>query len=214
MKAIHFLTGALVVACWFGPVSAQEKDGPRIVGKILSVEIAIEKIDPGNLVVKVVGQVPTDGYTKPMLLRAVYAKPPEDGIQDYFLLATPPAGIAAQVVSKVNASDTWKEYDRGGTWVKGVRVHGVGSGAVVEMVTESRMGKVTFLQSHPQIGVVEETSQEFAIKGRPVQFRRQVVAQLPNIPGRQVRQSAIFQVHPTNAYFVSWMPRIFSLKNS
>jgi hypothetical protein len=134
MKPIHVLVAALVVACWFGPVGAQEKRGPRIVGKIVSVEIAVEDIDPGNLVVKVVGQVPTGGYTKPTLLRAVYAKPPEDGIQDYFLLATPPDGIAAQIVSKVNASDTWKAYDKGGTWVKGMRVHGVGGGAVVEMI--------------------------------------------------------------------------------
>jgi hypothetical protein len=65
----------------------------------------------------------------------VYGKPPADGIQDYFLLATPPDGIAAQVVSKVTAADTWKGLDeKAEKWLKGVRVHGVGGGTVVKMV--------------------------------------------------------------------------------
>ena len=29
-----------------------------------------------------------------------------------------------------------------------------------------------------------------------------------------LRYAIIFLAHPTKAYFVSWMPRIFSLKNS
>ena len=135
MKRVFFFAAVLSVAFWIGPVSAQEQNGPRIVEKILSVEIGFEKSDPPNLVVTVVGEVPTGGYTKPILLRAVYAMPPADGIQDYFLLATPPNGIAAQVISKVTAADTWKRFDdKAEKWLKGVRVHGVRGGTVVKLV--------------------------------------------------------------------------------
>src|ERR1700677_2588933 len=128
MKLNHgiCLATALGVAFLLGPLgSAQEKkDGPRIVAKILKVELAEQDIEPPNLIVTVTGQVNTGGYTKPRLVRAIYAKPPEDGIQDYFLMAVPPDGIAAQIISEVKASDTWKSFTKEAPWLKGVRIHG------------------------------------------------------------------------------------------
>jgi hypothetical protein len=137
MKLVHSvcLIAALGVAMLLGPIgSAQEKPGPRLVGKILNVDTKVQVSDPPNLIVAVTGQVTTGGYTKPRLLRAVYATPPEDGIQDYFLLAIPPDGIAAQVISEVKASDSWKAYTKEAPWLKGVRVHGVNGGVVTVML--------------------------------------------------------------------------------
>lgn len=116
---------------------AQEEDAkkePRIVKKILKVDFAIQEIAPPNLVVTVIGQVPTGGYQKARLVRVQYATPPEDGIQDYVLLAVPPSGLATQVISEVKAADTWKGYPKEAPWLKGIRVHGVDDGVVKRML--------------------------------------------------------------------------------
>lgn len=91
------------------------------VPKILEVTYELQKTRPPTLVLNVVGQVPTGGYTEVRLERATYKKPPQDGIQDYYLKAVPPSGIATTVLSEVKASDIWSEIP---FWVKGVRVHG------------------------------------------------------------------------------------------
>ena len=98
------------------------------VSKILTVVHQIEKSNPPNLVLKVVGEVPTSGYTNAKVYRAIYVQPPQDGIQDFFLKAVPPSGVAATVISQVTASKTWKGYP---AWVKGIRVHGEKSGIIV-----------------------------------------------------------------------------------
>jgi hypothetical protein len=107
--------------------------GPQVVAKILKVEHAEQETAPPNLTVTATGQVSSGGFTKPTLLRATYVTPPEDGIQDYFLVAVPPSGPAIQVISEVKASDTWKGFRKEAPWIKGIRVHGVGEGIVVKM---------------------------------------------------------------------------------
>jgi hypothetical protein len=107
---------------------------PRIVAKIVDVQLTIEKINPPNLVVKATGQVMTQGYADVRLARVAYVAPPADGIQDYILFATPPSGPAAQMVSLVQASDAWKGYAQAAPWLKGVRVHGIDDGIVVKML--------------------------------------------------------------------------------
>ncbi|WP_299470006.1 hypothetical protein [uncultured Gimesia sp.] len=106
----------------------EEKSKPVTVPKILKVTHQIQTSFPPNLVVQVLGEVPTGGYTDAKLERAVYVMPPKDGIQDYFLKAAPPTGLAITVISQVNASDTWKKFP---SWVKGIRVHGIDDGIVV-----------------------------------------------------------------------------------
>lgn len=116
--------------------SAQDKKappGPQVVAKILKADYEEQETAPPNLVVRATGQVSSGGYTKPTLLRAVYTTAPEDGIQDYFLVAIPPSGPAIQVISEVKASDTWKGFRKEAPWIKGIRVHGIGEGIVVKM---------------------------------------------------------------------------------
>ena len=115
-----------------------KKPQPGIVHKILKVQTELQTVNPPNLVVTVTGQVPTGGYAKPKLVRVVHATPPEDGIQDYVLLAVPPSGIATQVVSEVKAADQWKGYEKEAPWLKGIRVHGVDDGVVVKMLAKGK----------------------------------------------------------------------------
>lgn len=111
---------------------AQDKPPePVTVKKVLSAELTIAK---GALQVTAVGEVPTGGYSKGTLTRVTYIKQPEDGIQDYTLRATPPAGPATQVISQIKASDTWPALP---DWVKGIRIHGAGDGVLVKMISDN-----------------------------------------------------------------------------
>ncbi|QDT40099.1 hypothetical protein Pan241w_01520 [Gimesia alba] len=111
------------------------KPTPVTVPKIIKVTNQVQTSFPPNLVVQAVGEVPTGGYTDAKLIRAVYVQPPQDGIQDYFLKAVPPSGPAITVISQVKASDTWKNFP---SWVKGIRVHGVGDGIVLIKFEQSK----------------------------------------------------------------------------
>lgn len=108
----------------------EPKSKPVTVSKILKVthQIEIQESFPPNLYVKAIGEVSTGGYTNVKLERAIYATPPKDGIQDYFLKAVPPSGPAITVISQVEAIDLWHGFP---SWVKGIRVHGVKDGIVV-----------------------------------------------------------------------------------
>jgi hypothetical protein len=105
----------------------------QIVEKIVDVKYFEQESDPPNLVVTVTGEVPTAGYQHPTLRRATYVAPPADGVQEYFLEATPPAGNAPQVISRVKATNTWKGVGINTSWLKGIRVYGAGDGVVVKM---------------------------------------------------------------------------------
>ncbi|WP_145378078.1 hypothetical protein [Symmachiella dynata] len=98
------------------------------VPRILKIEHALLKSNPPTLVVTVTGQVNTAGWTEAKLTRRVYVQPPADGIWEYDLFATPPAGNPPSAVSKVKATNRWPNFDA--TAVKGVRVFGVDDGVV------------------------------------------------------------------------------------
>jgi Common central domain of tyrosinase len=101
---------------------------PQVVSQISTVNIIFQTINPPNMVVTATGLVPTTGFTDVRLIRAIYVMPPPDGVQDYFLVATPPTGPAAAVISTVSASDTYPQVTIAAPWLKGVRIHGVGDG--------------------------------------------------------------------------------------
>lgn len=127
------LTAVLVSLFGIGGISMSQEPTPqpRILNEIIDVKLAVREKAPPELEVTVTAQTPTPGFTDVRLVRAVYRTPPKDGIQDYFLLATPPEGIVTQVLSKTTAQDVWSDFPK---WVKGVRVHGVGAGVKVKML--------------------------------------------------------------------------------
>lgn len=103
-----------------------------ILPKILSVDLALQKINPPNLVISAVAEAPTAGYTDAQLHVAQYQTPPKDGIQDCYFTAVRPSGAAAQVVSQVNASAVIIDVESKAPWLRGVRIHGLGKGVVVK----------------------------------------------------------------------------------
>ncbi|MEX2174752.1 MAG: hypothetical protein WD872_10345 [Pirellulaceae bacterium] len=125
-----WLLTCLIICLGSTSMQAEEEKPPKpvTIGKVESAELVVKD---KTLQVTAVGEVPTGGYTKPMLTRLQYFKQPDDGIQDYTFEATPPAGVAAQVISRVTASDKWPALP---DWVKGVRIHGVGDGVLVKML--------------------------------------------------------------------------------
>jgi len=103
-----------------------------ILPKILSVDLALQKINPPNLMISAVAEAPTAGYTDAQLHLAQYQAPPQDGIQDCYFTAVRPAGAAAQVMSQVKASAVIHDVNSKASWLRGVRIHGLGKGVVLK----------------------------------------------------------------------------------
>jgi len=105
------------------------------VKKIKKVTTQVLTSYPPQLLVNVIGEVPSGGFTDVKLVRVSYRNPPQDGIQDYYLKAVPPTQPAIAVISEVKASDLWKGMP---AWVKGVRVHGIEDGVKVVVFNEEQ----------------------------------------------------------------------------
>jgi hypothetical protein len=122
----------LVTATLTGAVAhADEPSGERVVLKrIMNVDLKVQESDPPSLTVVVTAQVPTGGWRNARLVAVPYDKPPADGMQDYILLAEKPTGAATQVISKITAEHTLRDYTKTAPWLKGVRVHGVDRGVM------------------------------------------------------------------------------------
>ncbi len=99
---------------------------PEAVPTIVSIHCSINKSDPPQLVVDAGGEVPTGGWTNPLLTPRTYVTPPADGIWEYDFTAIRPTGMVTQVLTPIAASHTWPDYPA--TTLKGIRVYGVGSG--------------------------------------------------------------------------------------
>lgn len=127
--AIAVLSSAAVLLASAGiPAAAEENPEPMTIKKVISAKLELAQ---GDLTVTAVGEVPTAGYTSPTLTRVTYIRQPLDGIQDYTFRAVPPDGVAAQVISQIEATDVWKGVP---PWLKGVRIHGAADGVLVKML--------------------------------------------------------------------------------
>ena len=133
----------VVVAVVIGYLSAAQKErGAGGAGHIARVpEITDLKHDvqesaPPNLVITATGVVPTGGWTEITLLPRETARPPADGIYEFDLLAVRPSGPAIQVLTKVQASYTWKAYPA--NEVRGIRVYGSGQGVKTAMLVRDK----------------------------------------------------------------------------
>lgn len=130
MRMLLVAVSVALVAGSFSAARSQEKAKDIVklkrVPEIVEVTFELQTTEPPNLVVTAVGQVPSGGWTEVQLLRREYVRPPADGIWEYDLLAKPPEGFAAQVISKVKASHVWEQVDA--AKLKGIRVYGLGEG--------------------------------------------------------------------------------------
>lgn len=94
---------------------------------IKDIKPSVQKSDPPNLIVEVVGDTPNPGWVFPMLVRRIYVTPPADGIWEYDFLAVR-SGSPLTVLEEIRASNFWEDYDEKN--VKGVRVYGVDEGVM------------------------------------------------------------------------------------
>jgi hypothetical protein len=108
------------------PPVATAAQAPEAVPTIVSIRCAINKSDPPQLVLDVGGEVPTGGWTDPLLNPRTYVTPPANGIWEYDFTAVRPTGTTTQVITPIAASHTWSDYPA--ATLKGVRVYGVGTG--------------------------------------------------------------------------------------
>lgn len=72
--------------------------------EITGVEAGLLDSDPALLRVTVTAEVPTAGWSEAALVPVTYITQPHDGIYDVFLLALPPDGMVAQVISSLTAT--------------------------------------------------------------------------------------------------------------
>lgn len=87
---------------------------------VTDIDLLVLESFPPQLQIVARGTVPTEDWTNPQLVPVVYVQAPPDGIYDFTFIATPPEGIAAQIVTPIAARYIMFPVDG----VKGVRVNG------------------------------------------------------------------------------------------
>jgi len=106
---------------------------PTTVPTIVSVTCTLQK-SPSQLTIVANGEVPTAAWTGATLRRRVYVTAPVDSIWEYDFVATPPSGMAAQMITPITAQDTWADFPAQS--VVGVRVYGEGTGTKTVRLSE------------------------------------------------------------------------------
>ena len=105
-----------------------------LIANVKSVCFDILKSSPPQVLVEAKGEVSTGGWSNPMLAPRFYIVPPEDGIQEFDFVATPPSPgtIVTQGFKEVSAESTGVKTD----WMKGVRVYAAAN-AIEVLFTET-----------------------------------------------------------------------------
>lgn len=104
------------------------------VYSVQDVYFHINKSNPPQLVVHAIGMASTSGWTNGKLSSRQYVTPPADGIQDFDFVATPPAGIALQVLSPISGDGEIQMEN----WMQGVRVHAKSNNMTVMLSASER----------------------------------------------------------------------------
>ncbi len=88
------------------------------VFEITELHVGILESFPPKLDITVRGTVTTAGWTDPQLKPFTYVQAPPDGVYDFDFVATPPKGVAAQVMTPIRLKVVLP-----GAGVNGIRVH-------------------------------------------------------------------------------------------
>jgi hypothetical protein len=86
-----------------------------------SVQALLFPSKDGHLIIQALGTVTSGGWSQARLSPYVYITPPADGIWDFSLQASPPAGRAPAVITPITASAVIPAPQD--CWLKGVRIH-------------------------------------------------------------------------------------------
>ncbi|WP_435009024.1 hypothetical protein P12x_000270 [Tundrisphaera lichenicola] len=131
---------SVALACFLAGIcfaqGRQQKSsgGTQIVEDIISADCIVKQNDPPSLIVTVTAIDPKGLPQNPRIVPGVYKSPPEDGIQDLFVLAVP-AGPGQPAETKFTVKHVWDGFRKKAPWLKGVRVH-CASGALLLLVQE------------------------------------------------------------------------------
>jgi hypothetical protein len=117
-----------------------------------SVDIALQKSLPPNLLVEVCGRTSTSGWSNIALVPFIYVMPPADGVLDCDVMGDPPppGAIVLQVLTKVRAHMVIDQVDIANYWgpglpLRGVRCHAQSNSKVRLMEPVPGMAPVTEL---------------------------------------------------------------------
>lgn len=88
--------------------------------RVNAVNLTLLKSLPPQLAITAFGEVSSGGWKNGTLAARHYFVPPADGIWDFDFVATPPTGIAIQVILPITAHTTLTAPP---AWLKGIRVH-------------------------------------------------------------------------------------------
>ena len=133
MRLVRCVVATAAIACGgnkpepgvdTGAPSQQQQQQQQTVPTVVSVTCIIHKA-PASLHVLANGEVPTGGWTGAALRRRTYVAAPADSIWEYDFFATPPAGMATQVITPISAEDMWADFPQS---IIGIRVYGERSG--------------------------------------------------------------------------------------
>ncbi len=130
-----------------------------IASKIYAVDqtqVRIAKSKPPILLIHATGRTTTSGWTDGQLSPYVYLFPPEDGVQEYDFIATPPGPgqIVQQVLTPISATAEIPDMDILNYWgegnpLKGIRVHGISNNKTVDIVPKEETTRID-TSSSPQ----------------------------------------------------------------
>ncbi len=110
--------------------------GPKMADDFYDVSWSIDHANDSNLVVLVEAIDPRGEPRNPKIIPGRYEIPPEDGIQDLFVMAEP-AWPGPKTWTKYTVKYIWKDFRKDAPWVKGIRVHS-GVGPVVWAIGDSK----------------------------------------------------------------------------
>lgn len=139
-------------------ITLLEKDGPFPLDLIQQESHVVYSVDHVHhtflslngvryLLITAFGRANTTGWTQPHLQPFLYFVPPQDGIWDFVFVATPPSGIAADIITPITANYLWK---LSGFDLKGVRIHSA-TRTITDRITELPK-LLADIHLEPQIG--------------------------------------------------------------
>lgn len=94
-----------------------------IVDDIITARCAVEGTDLSNLLVTVRAIDPKGPPHNPVIILGKYESPPEDGIQDLFVMSVRAYGGSQPVETEFIVKYEWKEFRDAAPWIKGLRLH-------------------------------------------------------------------------------------------
>ena len=97
--ALAAVAGSSALACGMASSWVEADYEAVFADTIVRVETATLESDPSQLRITVAAEVPTAGYSLASLEQVYYYVEPVDGIYELYVMANPPAEMAAQVVS-------------------------------------------------------------------------------------------------------------------